>query len=81
MTRKEIEEKVFQIVSEKAAIPPQNLKLTSFFTQDLGFDSLARMDLVVAFEDAFHMTIPDEEAEKVKSIGDAVNYIAGRMKV
>ncbi len=80
MTRKEIEEKVLQIVSVKADIPAQNLKLASSFKQDMGFDSLAIMDLVLACEDTFHMTIPDEEAEKLKNIGDAINYITRQLQ-
>ena len=79
MVKTDVAEKVIQIVSEKAAISKDKLTLTSSFTQDLGFDSLARMDLVVALEDAFQLTIPDEDAEKVKTIGDAVSYIKKRM--
>lgn len=75
MTRKEIEEKVFQVVSEKAELPKENLQLQNSFKQDLNLDSLEILDLIMALEDTFQMTIPDEEVENVKTIEDGVNYI------
>lgn len=78
MTQKEIETKVLMLVAEKSALPKESLTMTTNFRQDLGLDSLAIYDLIVALEDTFQMTIPDEEAEKIKTIGDSIGYINKR---
>lgn len=80
MNKDKIKEKVLQMVSEKIDIPLENLKLENLFIQDLGFDSLGVLDLILAVEEHFQMTIPDEDAENIKTIGDAVEYISKNLK-
>ena len=70
-----IEEKVIGIVSEQLNIPKEDIKLNSDFVADLKADSLDLVELVMEFEDEFGVQIPESDQEKIKSVGDAVNYI------
>lgn len=80
MTHDEVKEKVLQIVSEKTDIQKEKIVLNSLFIHDLGLDSLAQLDLMLELEDNFQMTIPDEDAERIKTVGDAINYISKNLK-
>lgn len=70
-----IEERVFAIVSEKLDKPKDQLARDMSFVNDLGADSLDQVELVMDFEDEFDLSIPEEEAQKIVTIGDAINYI------
>lgn len=70
-----VEEKVVAIVSEQLSIPKEDIKLESSFVDDLKADSLDVVELVMEFEDEFGVTIPDEDYEKIKTVGDAIKYI------
>ena len=70
-----VEEKVVAIVSEQLNIPKEDIKLESSFVDDLKADSLDVVELVMEFEDEFGITIPDEDYEKIKTVGDAIKYI------
>ena len=74
-TATEIEDKVFQIVSEQLSVDKGELARQTSFVNDLNADSLDTVELVMELEDEFDMTIPDEDAEKLTTIGDAVDYI------
>ena len=74
-TEAEIEDKVSQIVSEQMGIDKSELTRETSFVDDLNADSLDTVELVMEFEDEFEMSIPDEEAEKIRTIGQAINYI------
>ena len=74
-TEAEIEEKVYQIVSEQMGIDKSEWARDTSFVDDLGADSLDTVELVMEFEDEFEMSIPDEEAEKIRTIGQTVTYI------
>jgi len=74
-----IEEQVRQMIAEKLAIDPSGVTLESSFTNDLGADSLDTVELMMAFEKAFGVNIPDDEAEKIVTVGDAINYIQEKM--
>ena len=70
-----IEEKVTKIVAEQFEVPIEKVTLSSLFMDDLKADSLSVVELVLAIEEAFGLEIPDEDAEKITSVGDAINYI------
>ncbi len=73
-----IEEKVIGIVSEQLNVPKEDIKLSSSFIDDLKADSLDIVELVMEFEDELEVTIPDEDYEKIKTVGDAINYISSK---
>ncbi len=72
---KQIEEKVIGIVSEQLQVPKEEIDAKKSFIDDLKADSLDIVELVMEFEDEFKVSIPDEDYEKIKTVGDAVNYI------
>ena len=71
----EIEEKVISIVCEQMGVSREKVTPTTSFVNDLGADSLDTVELVMEFEDDFELSIPDEDAEKIQTVGDAVKYI------
>lgn len=75
VTSAEIEDKVFTIVSEQMAINKAEITRETSFVNDLNADSLDIVELVMEFEDNFEMSIPDEEAEKIQTVGMAIDYI------
>ena len=75
-----IEEKVKQIVSEQLGVDEGEVTPSASFVDDLGADSLDVVELVMAFEEAFDIEIPDEDAEKIKTVKDAIDYIAKNSK-
>lgn len=70
-----VEEKVIGIVSEQLQIPKEEISREKSFVDDLKADSLDVVELVMEFEDEFKITIPDEDYEKIKTVGDAIKYI------
>ena len=76
-TADEVFEKVSAIVSEQLGVDKAEIKKETSFVNDLNADSLDTVELVMEFEDEFDMSIPDEEAEKIQTVGDAVDYIMG----
>lgn len=75
-TRDEIKDKVIQIVSEQMGQDnTSEITLETSFVHDLNADSLDTVELVMKFEDEFELSIPDEEAEKIQTVGAAVDYI------
>lgn len=70
-----VEEKVIAIVCEQLGVEIKDVKLESKFVDDLKADSLDVVELVMEFEDEFEVTIPDDDYDKIKTVGDAVNYI------
>ncbi len=70
-----IEEKVKSIIVEQLGVDEDEVTPNASFTEDLGADSLDQVELVMAFEEEFNLEISDEEAEKIKTVQDAVNYI------
>ena len=75
-----IEEKVTKIVAEQFEVPAEKITMRSLFMDDLKADSLSVVELVLAIEEAFNLEIPDEDAEKIKTVGDVVNYVKSRAK-
>jgi acyl carrier protein len=74
-------EKVKQIVAEQLGVDEGEVTATASFVDDLGADSLDQVELVMAFEEAFDLEIPDEEAEKIRTVQDAIDYIGKHAKV
>ncbi len=70
-----IEEKVRNIICDQLAVEPEKVTLTASFIDDLGADSLDIVELVMTMEEEFDLEIPDEEAEKLRVVGDVVKYI------
>jgi acyl carrier protein len=76
----DIEAKVKEIISQQLDVDVAQIKPESSFIEDLGADSLAIVELVLAFEEQFDIDIPDEDTEKIRTVGDAVSYISARKK-
>jgi acyl carrier protein len=74
-------DKVKQIVVEQLGVEESEVTPSASFVDDLGADSLDRVELVMAFEEAFDMEIPDEDAEKIAKVQDAIDYIEKHAKV
>lgn len=72
---KEIESKVIEIVSEQMGVDKAEISKETSFINDLNADSLDTVELVMEFEDEFDTSIPDEEAEKIQTVGAAIDYI------
>jgi|TARA_B100001059_G_scaffold163399_1_gene162903 acyl carrier protein len=71
----EISEKVTSIIVDKLGVEESEVTNDASFTNDLGADSLDTVELIMEFEKEFNIAIPDEQAEKITTVGDAVNYI------
>ena len=75
MTDKPIEEKVKDIIVEQLGVNPEQVTPTASFIEDLGADSLDIVELVMAFEEEFGVEIPDDAAEKIATVKDAIDFI------
>ncbi len=78
---KEITEKVKQIISEQLGVEESEVTPSASFVDDLGADSLDTVELVMALEEHFDIEIPDEDAEKIRTVQDAIDYIEKHSKV
>ena len=76
MTAQNIEAKVKSIIADQLGVSEDEIKMESSFIEDLGADSLDIVELVMAMEEEFEIEIPDEEAENIKTVGDAIKYIS-----
>jgi len=74
----DVAEKVKEIVVNKLSVEESQVLPEASFTNDLGADSLDTVELVMEFEKVFGLTIPDEDAEKIATVGDAINYIKSK---
>jgi len=74
-----LDAKVKDIIAEELGVEREKLTNEASFMEDLGADSLDTVELVMAFEKEFDLDIPDEEAEKLRTVGDALNYLHQRM--
>lgn len=75
MDEKQIEEKVIAIVAEQMSVDKGEINRDTNFVNDLNADSLDTVELVMEFEDEFEASIPDEEAEKIQTVGQAIDFI------
>ena len=75
-----VEQRVMEIVSEHLAVNKEKLTRATNFIEDIGADSLDIVELVMELEEEFDIQIPDDQAEKIKTVGEAVDYIEARVK-
>lgn len=75
-----IEDRVREIIIEQLEVDREKATLDASFTDDLGADSLDTVELVMALEEEFNIEIPTKDAEKIKTVNDAINYIKQRVK-
>lgn len=75
-----VEEKVKEIIAEQLGVKKEEIKPESSFIDDLGADSLDTVEVVMALEEEFGIEIPDEEAEKITTVGEAIKYIDVKAK-
>ena len=75
MTTAEIEAKVKAIIVDKLGVDENEVKSEASFANDLGADSLDTVELIIEFEKVFSISIPDDQAEKISTVGDAIAYI------
>jgi acyl carrier protein len=80
MDKSEVEQKVIDIVAEQMGVDKGEINRETHFINDLNADSLDTVELVMEFEDEFETSIPDEEAEKIQTVGQAIDYIVGHME-
>lgn len=70
-----VESKIKSIIAEQLGVKPEEVTPNASFVDDLGADSLDTVELIMALEEEFGIEIPDEDAEKMKTVGDAIKYI------
>ena len=75
-----IEEKVSSIIVEQLGVDKEKIKPEAVFVDDLGADSMDIVELVMAFEETFSLSIPDQEAENIRTVQDAIDYINKNQK-
>jgi acyl carrier protein len=75
-----VDERVKQIIVEQLGVDEAEVTSSASFVDDLGADSLDTVELVMAFEEAFEIEIPDEDAEKIRTVKDAIDYINAHAK-
>jgi acyl carrier protein len=78
MSDKSIEDRVKDIIVDQLGVNADQVTTEAKFVEDLGADSLDTVELVMAFEEEFEIEVPDEEAEKLQSVGDVITYITGQ---
>ncbi len=76
----DVDAKVKKIISEQLGVPETDVKPEASFVNDLGADSLDTVELVMALEEEFDMEIPDDQAEKIQTVGQAIEYIGAHAK-
>jgi len=76
----EIQEKIKSIIVDKLGVDEKEVTPEASFTNDLGADSLDTVELIMEFEKEFNIQIPDDQAEKIGTVGEAVNYIENNKK-
>lgn len=79
MNQEEVLAKLKKLVVEKLTVNEEDIKPEASFVDDLGADSLDIVELIMGIEETFDIQIPDEEAEKLTNVGDALNYVMGKL--
>lgn len=76
----DIEEKIKEIICEQLSVEKSEVTADASFVETLNSDSLDVVELIMAFEEEFNIEIPDDEAEKIRTVGDAITYVTGHSK-
>ncbi len=76
----ELEQRIREIIADQLGVEVEKLNPSAKFVEDLGADSLDVVELVMAFEEEFGIEIPDEDAEKIRTVGDVIDYLKERVK-
>ncbi len=76
----DLEKKVKEIIMDKLGVDESQITPEASFTNDLGADSLDTVELIMGFEEEFGVSIPDEDAEKISTVGDAISYLQDKVK-
>ena len=71
----DIQEKIVKIICEQLDVPEADVTITASFVDDLGADSLDQVELIMAMEEEFDISIPDDDAEKIATVKDAIDYV------
>lgn len=71
----EVKERVYKIIADKLGLTEDEITMESSFTNDLGADSLDTVELIMEFEKEFNVSIPDDEAENITTVGQAIEYL------
>ncbi len=74
------EQKIKEIIADQLGVEVDKLSPDAKFVEDLGADSLDVVELIMSFEEEFNIEIPDEDAEKIKTVGDVLNYLNSKVK-
>ena len=69
------QDRIREIIVEQLGVDPEQVKPEAAFIEDLGADSLDTVELIMALEEEYRIEIPDEDAEKIRTVGDAINYL------
>ena len=80
MSVENVQERVKNIIVEQLGVEADQVKPEAQFVNDLGADSLDTVELIMALEEEFNIDIPDEQAEKIKTVGEAINHIKAKVK-
>ncbi len=80
MSVENVKERVTNIIVEKLSVEPDQVKPEAQFVNDLGADSLDTVELIMGLEEEFSIEIPDDQAEKIKTVGEAISYIEAHAK-
>ena len=75
-----VEKRVVEIICQHLAVDQEKVKRETSFIEDIGADSLDIVELVMELEEEFDITIPDDQAEKIKTVGDSIDYIENELK-